>query len=257
MDEAPPQSSSVEQYLHALASIPPGAPYSVLPDRAVALEAQASAAQGEAGRARLRAEVLRAASRGSFFRASCRLDDETLARIQASRQRILAKCRGTMFPAGARLVQPGAGIPRRIATSGGPLQALRFAGLLAALRAHRPVFQVHVHPDELDEFSEGGWRRTLGRIARVLALNPDTRAVFGSSWLYAPNLPEVSPRLAYIREVALQSGCRFFRYGPDPSQDALEKSPTRRRLAEEGRYTPTVFAAVWPRDELIGHASCW
>ena len=50
-----------------------------------------------------------------------------------------------------------------------------------------------------------------------------------------------------------KNGGRLFYYGSSEAmiKDALFKSPTRRRLYEEGLYVPRSFIRIWPRNELI------
>jgi hypothetical protein len=81
--------------------------------------------------------------------------------------------------------------------------------------------------------------------------------VFGSAWFYDPALREISPRLAYLREVREAHGARNFRFGtgPDVVADALERSPTRRRLHAEGRYVPAAHYLVWLRADLLRWAA--
>ncbi|MCD6680940.1 MAG: hypothetical protein LT102_09845 [Burkholderiaceae bacterium] len=266
-------------YIDRLAGIVPGTPYHTLPADVVGLERRARDGSGEEGLTRLRAEVLAELIRSRPLPALYRTTDEIDRLFARSFDRIrarcetpidrhysryedrylkdLALCRGIMFPAGARIVQPHMGYPRSIVSKGGFAQRLRFLSLLVTLKSNRPVFQLHVHPDDLTEFDEPGWRRTLGRLARMLVANPGTLAVFGSSWLYDPALASPSPRLAYISALSRQTGARLFHLGADTSGDAFIRSPTRRRLAESGAYLPQSYAAIWPRKELIAQCADW
>lgn len=266
-------------YIKELKGIPSGTPYHVLPVHLCKLEQQARDRSGDRGLMRLRVEVLSELIRSKPIPALYlateevnRLCVESFARIQAHCQneieqhylhykdqylKDLALCRGIMFPAGARIVETHMGFSRSIVAKGGLAQRLRFLSLLTALRSNRPVFQLHVHPDDLAEFNESGWRRTLGRLARMLVANPDTLAVSGSSWLYDPDLINVSPRLAYISVLSRRAGVRLFHLGADTTDDAFARSPTRRRLANEGKYYPQRYAAIWPRKELIARCADW
>jgi hypothetical protein len=274
------EAALVARYVEGLAGIDPQAPYHLLPNSLRAIESSVRSAGGLLGLSEFRAMVLReiACEESRFvshFRSTGEVDllilrslrrirgrcnnaaDGHYARYDDQYLKDLAICRRVLFPAGARLVQPNAGFPRNIIARGGLHQSLRFLALLTSLGSNKPVFQVHVHPDELDDFHEAGWRRTLGCLARTLIQNPQTRAVYGSSWFYDPALAATSPRLTYIYSTAEQAGGRFFVLGPDSSGDAFVRSPTRRRLAEAGKYVPMSWAVIWPRQELIRRAANW
>jgi hypothetical protein len=267
------------RYIDRLAAIAPDTPYHTLCPEIAELERQVGGGDGEDRLIQLRTEVLTKLMRSRPFPALFRPTDEVSRLCEQSFDRIrarcrtahdrhysryedrylkdLALCRGIMFPAGARVVQACMGFPRSIVLKGTLRQRLRFLSLLAVLKSNRPVFQLHVHPDDLSEFDEAGWRRTLGRLARMLMANPETIAAFGSSWFYDPALQAVSPRLAYIHAVSMQAGGRFFRLGADTSGEAFTRSPTRRRLAESGAYVPQSCAMIWPRAELIARSAHW
>lgn len=162
---------------------------------------------------------------------------------------------GLLLPVGARVLEVGSGWSRRVAFTDGPRQLLRFVrlhGLAPDANSHH--YQMHVYLRQLGEFTPEGWTRTLRRTAGLLEANPAVKGVFGSAWLYDPALGRISPRLAHVRELALQSGAVPFRIGPDLTGGALARSPTRRRLIEQGRYRPMTYLMVWPRRELIGWA---
>lgn len=160
---------------------------------------------------------------------------------------------GLLLPIGARLVEIDSGWSRRVALAGGAAQLLRYLRF-QGLSASGPCYQMHVYLRRLEAFDPPGWRRSLERMAALLRLNPRMTAVFGCAWLYDPALAEVSPHLAYCRELALESGATDFLVGPDSRSGALARSPTRRRLHAEGRYQPRTYLVVWPRQRLIAWA---
>jgi len=272
-------SEAGRAYLDEIVACDPTRPYNRVFDRLAGIEQVVRERLGADGLADLRAWVLIAALNGQRFKPMFTLTPEVTLLREASHARIRATCHpaarmhyaryddrflkdlalatGLVFPAGARIVQPGMGFPRSLVKSDGIGQAVAFLALMARLRSNRDVFQLHVHPDELEEFNEAGWRRTLGRIARMLLANPCARAVYGSSWLYAPDLARASPRLGYVRAIALESGARSFLVGSDRSGDALQTSLTRRTLFVAGEYVPRIHAVVWPRDVLVRRAREW
>jgi hypothetical protein len=134
---------------------------------------------------------------------------------------------------------------------------IQYSRLLLSMRGKSPLYQLHVHLEELAEFNEEGWSRTLGRLARMLPIHTDIKGVFVGGWLYDPALPTVSPRMAYIRRIAKDAGAEIFYSDVDKSGDALAKSPTRRKLFDEGKYVPKAYYMIWPRARLIECATSW
>lgn len=169
----------------------------------------------------------------------------------------LGIARQTLMPGGARVIEPWSGFPRSLIYTGGLGQffaASRF--ILFDAHGHRPYFNLHTHDFELDEFNEEGWRRLFLRIADLLESRPMMKGVFvGGGWLYDPNLPAISPRLAYHRALTIPNGARTFFYAYDGAKSyALKKSPTRRRLFAEGKYKPELHVLIWPRKPLLAWA---
>lgn len=163
---------------------------------------------------------------------------------------------GLLLPVGSRLVEVDSGWSRRVALAGDAAQLLRCLRLLlGSLGTTRPFYQLHVYLRQLEDFNPEGWRLTLGRLSELLHANPQVKGVFGCAWLYDPQLARVSPRLAYCRELALESGATALRVRADSRSGALERSPTRRRLFEQGQYRPETWLVVWPRRRLIDWAA--
>jgi|TARA_R100000501_G_scaffold13151_3_gene24072 hypothetical protein len=156
-----------------------------------------------------------------------------------------------LMPGGARVLEPRAFLPRSILFRGGPLQTGRAARLLIR-SGTGPYLTMHVHDPEIEKFSEQGWYDLMLLIADVLALRPDLKGVFGGGWLYDPQLPTVSPRLAYHRTLTIPNGAMTFFYAKDGENSyAFSKSATRRRLHSEGQYDPELHMWVWERTPLI------
>ena len=164
----------------------------------------------------------------------------------------LAICRQKVFPAGgARVVEPYSGFPRSLAIRGGPIQALEGFGLLIRFLGNKPLYSHHTHLSELEEFNPIDFQRCNLRLADMLKLNPEIRGVHCGSWLYDPALEEVSPHLAYMRKLQADNGALVFHYGVSLDGGALSKSKTRKRLYEQGRYTPRSYHVIWPRERII------
>lgn len=169
----------------------------------------------------------------------------------------LALLAGRLLPVGAELIQPYAGIPRSLLVRGNARQFLRAVNyFLLRRKGFGDYCAFHMDGRQLQGFTPQGWRQTYRRIAEFLKLNVNIRGVFGSAWFYDPAVAEISPHLAYLREVREAGGARNFCYGVSAgvTSNALAKSRRRNALYREGRYTPRSYYLVWHRRELIDWA---
>ena len=172
----------------------------------------------------------------------------------------LALCTLRLIPAGVEKVHASQ-LPRRMFVTGGlwgGLVALRFA--LLAQGGLGPYYQMHLHSQDnqaMRAFNPGGWVEFYLRIAELLRRNPLMRGLFGASWFRDPALARISPHLWDLTTMVTDHGGRLFPLGPsgaDGIRDATAKSATRRRLYEQGKYTPMTYLLVWPRAELLAWA---
>lgn len=114
-------------------------------------------------------------------------------------------------------------------------------------------FRPHTESRYLDEFNEAGWNRCYAEIVDLLALRPQVVGMVATSWFYDPALTEISPRLAYLREVPSSNGAIGVAHGTTAFDihSATATSPTRRGLYEEGKYRPTCWSILWLRQDMI------
>lgn len=128
----------------------------------------------------------------------------------------------------------------------------RAAGLLAG-GGMGDWLQVHTDTRDVSDFNPDGWDRCYHRIADLLCARPRIAGMLGISWFYDPQLPEISPRLAYLQDRPLQNGAFRVRLKASPldAERAGAASPTRRRLIEAGAYKPVCYALFWPRRDLL------
>lgn len=116
-----------------------------------------------------------------------------------------------------------------------------------------PWLQIHTESRHLDHFNAEGWDAAFRRSAAILKTRPDLCGLMGSSWFYDPPLAEISPRLAYLREGPTSRGAALVHQGVGETYTirCTETSPTRRKLVEEGKYTPRSWMILWPRADMI------
>ena len=142
-------------------------------------------------------------------------------------RRKLLKCRPVSFVQALRVLRLGAG------------------GLT-------PIFQAYTHTlaggrggkDYLD---------TSHRLADLAAANPHVKGVVGEAWMEDPNLEFITPHHSLRGRLAASNGGALLRVGCDEVSTALalETSATRRQLWEEGKYVPTSYMRIWPRDGIV------
>lgn len=172
----------------------------------------------------------------------------------------LAICALRLIPTGVAKVHASR-LPRSMFFAGGLRSGLD--ALLYVLRDSRglgPYYYAHVHSQDeqaMKEFDRQGWVASFLRQAELLRRNPNVKGHMGVGWLADPALSRISPRLAYLRDIPVAHGAGSFclgRCGADGIRDATVKSPTRRRLYEQGDYVPMDYVTVWPRTEMIAWA---
>ena len=172
----------------------------------------------------------------------------------------LSICSLRAFPAGAKLINEVSGVPRRLLLQGGMRQFIRGLWFFSCrVGGFKPLYEIHMHPRGLGEFTREEWDQAYLRIAELLILNPLVKGFFGGSWFYDPQLEYVSPRLLYLRKRPEDNGAQNFHIGPDDGSkaNALAKSETRRKLFEEGRYQPRSYMIVWSRKDMIRWAEAF
>jgi hypothetical protein len=128
--------------------------------------------------------------------------------------------------------------------------SLHLRALLSASRSD-PWFRIHTEKRYLRHFHEAGWDAFYRRVAGLLVLHPEVHGVVGTAWFFDPQLDEVSPRLAYLRNPLARGA--FLVAGRTSQFDivsATTNSEARKQLYEQGRYVPVPHTLVGPRQAL-------
>jgi hypothetical protein len=164
----------------------------------------------------------------------------------------LALASGALFPAGERVVEPFSVLQRSLMFNAGVRQSLQFikSGLLAG--GYKPVFRLHVHLAEQSRLSEPSWRQTCRRLAQMLEINSDIRGIVGSSWYYDPQVPAISPHLAFINKLLAENDAYwFFSHIEGSNSGAFATSQTRKQAFDGGKYLPRNYVVFWPRSRVL------
>lgn len=121
-----------------------------------------------------------------------------------------------------------------------------------------PLFELHLNDRRKNKLMllEKESNFTYYRAARSLEKQPAIKGVMSGSWFFCKETAEITPRLAWLREVPLSGGAKIFDLGPAPSDSGfLIGSEERRSLYEQGSYKPQVSCFLWSRADLIAWAN--
>lgn len=164
---------------------------------------------------------------------------------------------GTLPVGGAWMIEVSA-VWKKNLTGGGIRQFLSFLlFILFKLGGRGPVYRIHTLKRYAGGFTPGERTNCYLGVAELLKQNEDIKGVYLLGWLYDPKLADVSPELAYLRELPERNGARLYRFGKTETGVRLATafSPKRKKLHEEGKYTPTDYALIWPRKEMLAWAA--
>ena len=159
-------------------------------------------------------------------------------------------CLGKSVLVGARIICEN-GFSRTLLIKGGFKQFIDILKVLIKLRLKNIGFEMHTHLGYLDEFSADGWHDTLIRCQQFLVKNKHD-LLFVCSWIYDPNLYVISPNLKYHVEDGVVFGAIHARWGEvGPKCGALSKSKKRKKLYDEGKYTPEAYCLIWHKSKMF------
>jgi len=160
----------------------------------------------------------------------------------------------TRFPAGCFHAEYS-GIPRSFLLKTPVRDWPRLAALvLFQLRGLKPCFEVHMNP-RIRLLREADGLRAYQRMAQLMELHPEVKALVGFSWLRSPDNHRISPHLRWINEVVVRNGGYEAVIGEAASNSGVfSNSQSREQLAQQGVFKPTVGMVIWPRAEFLGWA---
>jgi hypothetical protein len=168
----------------------------------------------------------------------------------------IAICSMRMIPIGARKIHISA-LPKRFLFKKGISQLVEGSSFVVyKLKGFKPLYEMHTDskdPDLLSEFNPVGFTKSYLLVAELLKRHTDIKGLFATSWFYDPQLETISPRLSYIRRMIFENGGKCFFVGSDDQaiKNSTQKSMTRRKLYQEGKYLPTNYLIIWPRNKII------
>lgn len=125
--------------------------------------------------------------------------------------------------------------------------------MLLKMGGFGPVMFPHLNPRRLSiRLEEPDISVSLAAFAESLDRRLDLRGFAAASWLRSPDTHRVSPHLAALNATILANGGFVTTVGPAPEDcGVFARSRTRRRLYDEGLFTPTIGLVLWPRADML------
>ncbi|WP_125461870.1 MULTISPECIES: hypothetical protein [Rhodomicrobium] len=165
---------------------------------------------------------------------------------------------GAFVHLGARAISLNANASLSSLVSRPALGAYSGAGgwIRAVARGGRGWFRAHTDNRMMEDFNELGSERFYRNVAALLQDNPKILGLVSTTWFLDPQILTIAPHLAYWQLTPVKHGAFLYRHGPTAQHTAwaIEKSQTRRKLVEEGRYVPQCYSMTWPRKALCNWA---
>jgi hypothetical protein len=125
------------------------------------------------------------------------------------------------------------------------------------MRGFAPAFFIHLafHGQKRGALLERDSNRAYYRMAQAMSRQPHVKGLVASSWLHSPDTMTASPHLTGLNRVFLENRALVTTMGPaNPESGVFYRSPERRRLFDEGRFTPTTGLVLWPRADMLAWA---
>jgi len=135
-----------------------------------------------------------------------------------------------------------------------PRDAARFAKhMIWSMNGPGPVLKFFLPPQPNYHVIAADYVATHRVAADLMRSNPRIRAIFQSNWYLDPEVAEISPHLAFLSRFATSHGSIIGKVGSDEEvvRESTWKSGNRKRLYESGRYVPTRYYRLWPRDAVL------
>jgi hypothetical protein len=119
----------------------------------------------------------------------------------------------------------------------------------------RPWIIVHLNGSQAQDVSDwNAWMEQIPPSVEFFRANPEFAGMFGTGWMSDPAVAEMSPHLAFMRQMMLEGGATIVAIGSTDNETiehATSTSATRRRPYEEGSWTPSDHRLVWARDDFL------
>ncbi len=164
----------------------------------------------------------------------------------------LSICLYRLVPAGGQLIDPGSGLSRKMFLSAPFRDAAKLFKVLCHTGGFAPFAEFHTDLFMRHWFTREGWEYSFRLLPAVFKSYPKLRGLVAGSWFFDPMLENISPELAFIRDVSNDWGASFVtsEYIKEPS-DAILTSRTRRELFNNGQYCPRNYLIIVPKRTIL------
>ncbi|WP_051563841.1 hypothetical protein [Enterovibrio calviensis] len=159
-----------------------------------------------------------------------------------------------MWPSGSICHYEPRALPRRFLTANGITQFVSAADmLLRKIKDRQQMYELHMEDRRTNpHFLEAGWREFYLEIAQRMKSEPQISGIFAQSWFWDAEVIQASSKMAYLRNLPESGGASFYLLEAcDDAEHVALQNKKRRRLFEEGKYTPKSYLMIWPREALL------
>ena len=160
------------------------------------------------------------------------------------------------FPAG-QMTWEVSGIPRSWLPKVPVASLPQVARYLVKLGGLGPAFVPHLNATRKDRAAllERETNRSWYRMAQSMKRQPQIRGLVASSWLHSPDTMRVSPHMVGFSRTLLDHGALLIRHHTaDLDCGVFYRSPERKKLYDDGQFSPTHGLVIWPRREMLAWA---
>lgn len=150
-------------------------------------------------------------------------------------------------------------LPRRFLVANGIKQFLAGAHMLlwTLNNKRHSLYDFHMEDRRKNpHFLEQGWREFYKELAERLEAEPHISGIYSQAWFWDPCVAEISSKFAYLRAIPESGGASFyFLYKDNDSNHVAMQNKKRKRLYDEGKYSPVSYLMIWPRNKLLQWAN--
>ena len=148
----------------------------------------------------------------------------------------------------------------------GRLVSFDFALLMAPAQLpsgddDRPWIAVHINGRQPQGAADWeAWLEEIPPAVEFFRANPQFGGMFGVGWISDPQVGEISPHLAFVRQMMLEGGATIEPVGSthaETIEHATSTSNARRQSYEAGAWTPSHYFLRWPMENFLPWASAF
>jgi len=133
------------------------------------------------------------------------------------------------------------------------------AQLALVMRGIQPIMSVHLNYGRKGSLilSRENFERSLWRLAKTIEMQPHLKGINTAAWLYSKVTGEVTPHMAWMRDLFLEGGAYLVDMQPHPADrySFTHNNKKRQQLYDAGKFCPRYTAVYWQRDDFLRWAA--